>query len=168
MKILNNIKKNNEIKTKEINAILNPKKKYRLDFFKTKKMKRIGIYEDMKLIIAGEYNFYGIYQQKTGLWIWASSIPGVEMKHIKNIRKLKESDYLFEGSFAEKGSDDIKINFYYQLLTQDSLYITDVKMLSWINELILYLSNDTFYFNPTNSESNIQFITLNNIKEKYI
>jgi hypothetical protein len=41
-------------------------------------------------------------------------------------------------------------------------------MLSWINELILYLSNDTFYFNPTNSESNIQFITLNNIKEKYI
>ena len=37
-----------------------------------------------------------------------------------------------------------------------------------INELLLYLTNDIFYFNPINSESNIQFLTLVNIKQKYI
>jgi hypothetical protein len=161
MKILNNIKKINDMKAKKINNILDPKKKYRLDFFKTNKMKRIGIYDNTKLIISGEYNFYGIYQQKTGLWMWASIIPGININHIKTIKKIKNSDYLFEGS------SDVKINFYYQLLTQDSIYITDSKMLTWINELILYLSDDVYYFNPVNSDSNIQFITLNSIKEQY-
>jgi hypothetical protein len=41
-------------------------------------------------------------------------------------------------------------------------------MLLWINELILYLSDDLYIFNPKNSESNIQFITLKNIKELFI
>lgn len=165
MTILKRIKKVSEEKSKKISKIIKPdsdQKKYRIDFFKTGKTKNMGLYEGKKLLIAGEYNFYGIYQKKSGMWIWASSIPGVDMKHINNIMKMRECSYLFEGN------DDKMIMFYYQLLTQDSLYITDMKMLDNINSLILYLSDDYYYFNPINSEDNIQFLTLTNIKEKYL
>ena len=122
----------------------------------------MGVFDNKKIIIAGDYNFYGIYQPYTKLWIWASSIPGVDKKHIKNIQKIKSSNYLFEED------TDSKISFYYQLLTQDVILITNEQMLEWINELLLYLSNDLYYFNPVNSDENIQFITLVNIKEKYV
>ena len=166
MNILDKINKTADNKRKEIMKILKLKKKYNIGFYKNnkprEKEKMLEIYADNQPILRGEYNFYGIYQQTTKLWIWASSIPGVELRHIKNINKLKESNHLFESD------ENVKINFYYQLLTQDVLYITDDAMLEWINELILYLSNDIFYFNPINSEQNIQFITLMKIKEKFI
>ena len=120
------------------------------------------LYLNDKLIIAGEYNFYGIYQQNTNLWIWATSIPGVNKKHLKNIKKIKKMDYLFENS------KNIKDNFFYQLLTQDVIFIKNENLLEWINELLLYLSNNIFYFNPVNSDNNIQILSLINIKEKYI
>ena len=162
MIILKNIKKINDIKTNKINKLTSPKKKYRIDFLKGGKNNRImALYEENKMIISGEYNFYGIFQPNTKLWIWASSIPGVHIKHIKNIRKIKESEHLFESD------NDTQMMFYYQLLTQDSILITDSKMLNWINDLILYLSDDFYYFNPTNSEGNIQFLTMISIKEKY-
>jgi len=161
MKLLDKIKQFNEKKNKEITKLLSPSKKYRIDFLKNNKNK-MGIYDNNKLEIVGDYNFYGIYQPYTNLWIWASSIPGVDKKHIKNIEKIKAFDYLFEDD------TNIKISFYYQLLTQDVILITNEKMISWINELLLYLSNDLFYFNPINSDQNIQFITISNIKEKYI
>ena len=59
------------------------------------------------------------------------------------------------------------MNFYYQLLTQDIIYISDNNLLTWINELLLYLSQDISYFNPVNSEGNIQFIGLSKIIEKF-
>lgn len=162
MKILEKIEKNTQEKNKEISKILDIKKSYNIDFLKNNKTKLMGLYENKKLVIAGEYNFYGIYQPYTKLWIWASSIPGIDSKHIKYIKKLKESDYLFEGSTEDK------MNFYYQLLTQDVIHITDEIMLEWINELLIYLSEDLYFFNPTNSEGNVQFLTLIKIKEKYI
>jgi hypothetical protein len=151
-----------EKKNKEISKILDHKKKYRIDFIKNGENKAISIFDKKKMVLNGEYNFYGIYQPQTKLWIWASSIPGVDIKHIKNIDKLKKMDHLFE-----LNTDDVKVNFYYQLLTQDVLYITNSKMLNWINELLIYLTNDVYYFNPINSDGNIQFITLVKIKEKY-
>ena len=162
MKIIEKVNQVVEQKNKEITKILDPKKKYRIDFFKNGKNKMLGIFDGKKMVVGGEYNFYGIYQPYTKLWIWASSIPGVELKHIKNIKKLKTSDHLFESD------SDPKINFYYQLLTQDVLYITDDHMLDWINNLILYLTGDLFYFNPVNSEENVQFLTITKIKEKYV
>jgi hypothetical protein len=161
MKLLDKIKQFNQKKNKEITKLLSSNKKYKIDFLKNGKNNRLGIYDDKKLIITGNYNFYGIYQPYTNLWIWASSIPGVDKKHIKNIKKIKASDYLFEED------TDPKISFFYQILTQDVILITNEKMISWINELLLYLSNDLFYFNPINSDQNIQFITLTNIKEKF-
>ena len=76
--------------------------------------------------------------------------------------KLKNMNHLFESS------DDKKMTFYYQILTQDVLQISNNDALDWINELLLYLSNDMFYFNPTNSDNNVQFITMSKIKEKYV
>lgn len=162
MNILKNIKQLNKKKTKEFNKIINSKKKYSINFFKINKTKVMGLSYNDKLILAGNYNFYGIFQPKTKLWIWGSSIPGVDITQINNIQKLRSLDYLFEGN------NDIKMNFYYQLLTQDSIYLNDDKMLMWINELILYLSDDIYYINPVNSESNIQFLTFSSIKEKYV
>ncbi len=162
MKLIDKIKQINDQKNKEITKILNSSKKYRIDFFKSGNKNQMGIFDGKKLVVAGDYNFYGIYQPYTKMWIWASSIPGVDKKHIKNIQKIKALNQQFEED------SNPKMSFYYQLLTQDVLLITNDKMLEWINELFLYISNDFYYFNPTNSEENIQFITLSNVKEKYI
>jgi hypothetical protein len=163
MKILDKIKNINNNKYNKIIKYLNPKKKYNLEFLKNNLNKQLSINNEIsKKIIVGDYNFYGIYQPYTKLWIWATSIPGIDINNNKNIKYIKSFSYLFESN------SDIKINFYYQLLTQDVLLISDEKMIKWINELILYLSDDLFIFNPINSDSNIQFISLINIKEKYI
>ena len=151
--------KYNKLQMNNINNILNIKKNYQIKF---NNLNKLCIYLDNKLILVGDYNFYGIYQNNTKLWIWASSIPGVQKNHIKNIKKIKKNDYLFENS------NTVKNNFYYQLLTQDILLINNNKMLSWINELFIYLSNSIFYFNPVNSDNNMQFLSLINITEKYI
>jgi hypothetical protein len=162
MKIIDKINKLNEQKNKDISKLLDFNKKYRIDFIKNSKNNSLAVFDNKKMIITGDYNFYGVYQPYTKLWIWASSIPGVDTKHIKQIQKLKASNHLFESD------SNPQISFYYQLLTQDVLLITNEKMLDWINQLILYLSDDMFYFNPVNSDENIQFITLKTIKEKYI
>jgi hypothetical protein len=162
MKINDKIKQFNQNKNSSITKLLDGKIKYRIDFFTDGKKKYMGIFNNKKLVIAGNYNFFGIFQPSTKLWIWASSIPGVNINHIKNINKLRTFSYLFESD------SNIKSNFYYQLLTQDVVQISNDEMLNWINDLILYLSNDIYYFNPFNSDGNMQFLTLSSIREKYI
>ena len=153
------ILKYNNKQNKFFNKILYEKKKYKIIFDKQNKL---CVQTDNKIILSGDYNFYGIYQENTKLWIWATSIPGVPTNHLKTIRKIRKNDHLFENSH------NVKDNFYYQLLTQDVLLINNKQMLSWINELLLYLTNNIFYFNPINEDNNIQFLSLINIKEKYI
>jgi hypothetical protein len=163
MKILNKIKNIYNKKHKAILKFLNPNKKFNIEFFKKGSIKQISINENTKRYLVGDYNFYGIYQQFTKLWIWATSIPGIDTRYSENIKFIKSFSHLFEAK------SDVKSNFYYQLLTQDVILLTDERnMISWINELLLYLSDDIYIFNPVNSESNIQFITLVNIKEKYL
>ena len=89
MKILNKIKTINDKKHKYIQKYLNPNKKYHLEFLKNGSKKLLSVNEDLKKIIVGDYNFYGIYQPYTKLWIWASSIPGIDSKYNKNIKYLK-------------------------------------------------------------------------------
>ena len=161
MSLLDKIIKKYEQKNKEIKKTLDPNKKYLIEFQKTSK-KQICIYENNKLVIVGDYTFYGIYQYQTKLWIWASSIPGVDKSNIKKINLIKKLNHLFESENNER------INFYYQLLTQDVIQITDELNLGWISELIIYLSDDIYCFNPINNDGNMQFITLTKINEKYI
>jgi hypothetical protein len=161
MKILEKIKQNSNQKQKEIFKILNSKIDYVLRFNKGKTL--LELYDDKdKKIIAGNYQFYGIYQPSTKLWIWASSIPNVKKDTIKFINKLRLSDHLFESDSNEKS------DFYYQLLSQDTILVKDEEKLPWINELLIYLSDDVYYFNPVNSQGNIQFIGLSKIIQKYI
>lgn len=161
MKILEKIKQNSNNKQKKIFKILNPKIDYVLRFNKDKTL--LELYDDKdKKMISGKYNFFGIYQSTTKLWIWASSIPDVNKDTIKFINKLRLADHLFESDSNEKS------DFYYQLLTQDTLLLKNEEKLSWINDLLIYLSDDLYYFNPSNSEGNIQFIGLSKITQKYI
>ena len=161
MKILEKIKQNSNQKQKEIFKILNSKIDYVLRFNKEKTL--LELYDDKdKKIIAGNYQFYGIYQPATKLWIWASSIPDVKKDTIKFINKLRLSDHLFESDSNEKS------DFYYQLLSQDTILVKDEEKLPWINDLLIYLSDDVYYFNPVNSQGNIQFIGLSKITQKYI
>lgn len=161
MKILEKIKQNSNQKQKEIFKILNSKIDYVLRFNKEETL--LELYDDKdKKILAGNYQFYGIYQPSTKLWIWASSIPNVKKDTIKFINKLRLADHLFESDSNEKS------DFYYQLLTQDTLLLKNEEKLSWINDLLIYLSDDLYYFNPSNSEGNIQFIGLSKITQKYI
>ena len=151
----------NKEKINYISQLINLKKKYKIKFIKYKNYKLLGLYDNNNKLLIGKYNFYGIYQKSNNLWIWASSIPGVEKYHIDNINKIRSFDYIFESS------DDPKINFYYQLLTQDILYINNIKYLDWINQLLIYLSNDLYCFTPINKDGNIEFISLYKIKEQF-
>jgi hypothetical protein len=161
MKILDKIKSNLKEKSKKIKEVLKPNDKYKIEWIKQGKEKLISINKDNKPLIKASYNFFGIYQPKTKLFIWASSIPGISQDQIKYIRWIKSHEHLFESD------NDIKVTFYYQLLTQDVVQITDERMIQWINELLLYLSQDLYIFNPLNSDDNIQFISISEIKEKF-
>ena len=57
--------------------------------------------------------------QPNNLWIWASSIPGINYPNITHIKKIKNLAHLFEGS------NNKRILFYHQFLTQDVILITD-------------------------------------------
>ena len=161
--IINKITKSIKQKKKIINKILNINNEYKIKILPNEKYNLLGIYDNNnKLLISGKYNFYGIYNTNNKIWIWGSSIPGIEQNIIKNISKIKSFSYLFENE-----NDNIS-NFYFQLLTQDIILIKSNKELELINKLFLYLSNDLYYFNPLDSNLNIEFYTLKKIKEKYI
>ena len=145
-------------KNKEIMKMLNIKKKYNINLNENNLM---DISDNKQLILTGNYTFYGIYQPYNKLWIWASSIPGINQNNIRYIDKLKNFNYLFEN---DNKCD--KCKFYYQLLTQNTILITEQKYIKWINDLLLYLSNNIYIFTPTNKDENIQFIGLTNIKTK--
>jgi hypothetical protein len=159
--IIDKINKVYQDKLTNLDKILNKKKKYLIKFNKIGNKDYISLSKDNKIILSGLYNFYGIYQPSTKLWIWASSIPNVNKNIIKNINKIKSFAHLFE-------NDNIEENFYNQLLTQDTIYITDLKLLEWINKILLYLSKDIAIFHPTNSDNNIQFISLISIHQQFV
>jgi hypothetical protein len=163
-KIISKIKKFIKKRKINMNKILNINNEYKIDLLNNNNYNLLGVYnnDNNKLLIAGPYNFYGIYYISNKIWVWGSSIPGIEKNVIKNIYKIKSFSYLFENDI-----DNIS-NFYYQLLTQDIIMIKNEKELELINELLLYLSNDLYYYNPLDSNLNIQFYTLKKIKEKYI
>lgn len=163
MDILTKIDNYKKDKIKEINKYLDFNNNYNISFDANKNnIINITNIKNKKLIITGEINFYGIYNPNDKLWIWASSIPGINKKQLKQVLKIRSFDHLFEFS------DDVRNIFYYQLLTQDTILIDNIKYLEWINNLLIYLSNDLYYFNPSGNLNNIQFITLKNIIEKYV
>lgn len=168
------IKKNKKNKLKLFNIILNNNKFNNFNFIyynntgsqsEKTRIKLLNIINDDKILINCTYNLYGIYQYNTKLWIWATSFQNSNINIINNIKKIKNYYYLFEYNNLKYNNKNL---FYYQFLTQDVILINDTKMLKWINELILYLSNDIYYINSLDSNNNLQFITINKIIEKFI
>jgi hypothetical protein len=126
---MNILKKINNYYNKQIidiNKKLNIKKKYTINFDKDKKQ-HLTIVSDNKKILVGKYIFLGIYEPENQLWIWASSIPGVNQKHIKLINDIKNKSYLFEND------DDPDIIFIYQLLSNDVIQLPNIKKIELIN-----------------------------------
>jgi len=160
MKIINKIKNNKNEKNKEINKILNIKKNYNINF---EKEVAIITDEDNNKILTSEYIFFGIYQPSTKLWIWSSSIPGVNKKQIEFVNNIKNKSFIFEND------NDKDILLYNQLLTNDVLNLNDSDdILEKINDVLLYLSNSLVILTPLNSLGNIQYIGLTKIKTKYV
>lgn len=161
MKIIDKIKNNKNDKNKEMNKILNIKKKYNINFEKD-----IAIItdENNNKILTSEYIFFGIYQQSTKLWIWSSSIPGVNKKQIEIVNNIKNKSFLFEND------NDKNILLYHQLLTNDvlNLDVNTNEILEKINDVLLYLSDSLIILTPLNSLGNIQYIGLTKIKTKYV
>lgn len=160
MKIIDKIKNNKNEKNKEINKILNIKKNYNINF---EKEVAIITDEDNNKILTSEYIFFGIYQPSTKLWIWSSSIPGVNKKQIEFVNNIKNKSFIFEND------NDKDILLYNQLLTNDVLNLNDSDdILEKINDVLLYLSNSLVILTPLNSLGNIQYIGLTKIKTKYV
>ena len=160
MKIIDKIKNNKNEKNKEINKILNIKKNYNINF---EKDVVIITDEDNNKILTSEYIFFGIYQPSTKLWIWSSSIPGVNKKQIEFVNNIKNKSFIFEND------NDKDILLYNQLLTNDVLNLNDSDdILEKINDVLLYLSNSLVILTPLNSLGNIQYIGLTKIKTKYV
>jgi hypothetical protein len=161
MDILKKIKEYNNKKTIEFNKKLNIKKKYNLNFDKTKK-DIITMSEDSKKILVGKFIFFGIYQPINQLWVWSSSIPGVNQKHIKLIREIRNKSYIFEN----EDNDDIM--FIYQFLTNDVIYVDNENQLTLISNVLNYLSDGFHMLTPINKASNQQFLCITKILEEYI
>lgn len=160
MNILKKINEYNNKKVIEINKKLNIKKKYNISF--DEKKKNMIILEGTKKILVGKYIFFGIYQPDNQLWIWASSIPGVNQKQIQLILDIKKKSYLFEND------DDSDVIFIYQLLTNDVIQLPDIRKFELINKTLIFLSDSIILFNPINQIGNTQFLGLENIIEEYI
>lgn len=160
MKLLEKIKKKSQIKFDEIKKKLNIKKNYTITFDKINKEPKLFFIENKKIKLVGDFNFYGIYNKDTLLWMWSNIIPNVSLNQIKYIEEIRSKSYIFE-----KNVDSSKINiFFYQFLINDSMIIPK-KYINLICELILYLTDDIFIFEPTNSINNVQFIGLSKILE---
>lgn len=160
MKIIDKIKNNKNEKNKEINKILNIKKNYNINF---EKDVAVITDEDNNKILTSEYIFFGIYQPSTKLWIWSSSIPGVNKKQIEFVNNIKNKSFIFEND------NDKDILLYNQLLTNDVLNLNEPDdILEKINNVLLYLSNSLVILTPLNSLGNIQYIGLTKIKTKYV
>lgn len=160
MKLLEKIRRNSKTKFDEIKDKLNIKKNYTIIFDKINNEPKLFIVEKKKIKLIGDFNFYGIYNKVTQLWTWSNIIPNVLLTQIKYIEELRSKAYIFE-----KNIEYSEINiFFYQFLINDSMVIPK-KYISLVSDLILYLTDDIYIFDPINSLNNVQFIGLSKILE---
>jgi len=160
MKLLEKIRRNSKTKFDEIKDKLSIKKNYTIIFDKINNEPKLFIVEKKEIKLIGDFNFYGIYNKDTLLWTWSNIIPNVLLTQIKYIEELRSKAYIFE-----KNIEYSEINiFFYQFLINDSMVIPK-KYISLVSDLILYLTDDIYIFDPTNSLNNVQFIGLSKILE---
>ena len=154
----NSVKKFNEIKKKiDIN------KNYTINFKNINKELKLVFLKNETPVLIGDFHFFGLYNPDTKIWKWANIIAGINNNIIEYIDKLRLKSYIFEKEL-EKKSNETNM-FFYQFLTKDSMYIPSEKYLGLIVDLLIYLSDDLYLFQPSNTSNNIQFIGLSKINE---
>lgn len=156
-KIVVNMKKYNTEINKNFKKILDLKKDYQLQF----KNNIIKIFFNEKKVLEGEYIFFGIFEASTNLWMWSSSIPGTNKKNNLSVNKIRDKKFLFEKN------NNKEMLFIYQFLNEDVIKITNLKYLKLISQVLNFLNNSLFMFNPNNNKNNMEFIGLTKIKENY-
>ena len=145
MEIIKKIDKFKKAKQKKINKIINFSK---VKEFNISNKNKINItYKNN--VFKFKFKFYGIL--KNDIFMWANIIPGVSKEIIKNVKNIKSSARLF------KEKNDDKSLFYYQLLSENMLYITDDNQKEWIVDLLLYLDNSMWSLTTLNLKGNLQF-----------
>ena len=155
--ILKKIDKYFKDKKKEMKNKINFNLNYDVDFYDKKDL--IKLYFNKKQILSSEFTFYGIID-RNNFWVWSSSIPNVS-KNLDKSKKLKEFAYLFEKK------NNRRMKFYYHLLTNDIMKISEKKHIDWINKLFMYL-NDSFYIINFYFNNNLQFISLDKLIRLYV
>jgi len=163
MNLLKKISENSKKKFKEIKKKININKDYTFDFTIVNKEQKILFLENKEKKLLGDFHFYGIYNNENKLWTWANAIPNTSIDTIRYIEKLRLKSFVFEKMMNNNQS----ILFFYQLLNNDSMIIPDEKYLGLIIDLLLYLTDDLYIFEPLNSIGNTQIIGLSKINELY-
>ena len=159
-KLLKEIKENSKTKFDKIKKKLNIKKNYTIIFDNINKEPKLFLIEINKIKLIGDFHFYGIYNKNTELWTWSNVIPNVLLNQIKYIEEIRSKAFIFE-----KNIDSSKTNmFFYQFLVNDSMVIPK-KYISLIYDLILYLTDDIYIFEPIHSINNVKIIGLSKILE---
>lgn len=160
MSLLKIIDKNYKKKQLDMKKLLKSKK-LNIKFFENNILQ---IFENNKKLIEAEYNFWGIIKDDNIL-VWANAIPLVYKKFKKNTLKMRKNKSLEKEYIKTNNSD---MYFYSSILENDMNLLEDSKYIEYIKKLILYLSKDMFIVTPINSKNNLQLITINKIRKKYI
>ena len=165
--IIDKIKSFSKNAKKNISKYLDLNVNYNISSIQYNNSSMIAITHNNKEILVGDYKYFGEFRIKQSMWVWGNAIVGVNKKVLEDVKKIRSFSHLFEGKSKNQKRNQKRMDFYYQLLTSDSLLLSSQIELEWINELVLYLSGDIFWFNPETSNG-IQVITLSKIIEKYI
>ena len=156
--IIKKINRLTDDKFANMSKVLDKKNNYNIKF--NKDSNELELFDGEKKILSAIFNFYGIIKPD-GRFMWAYMIPGIDRRIVSKIDKIKSFSHLFENS------NDKKMLLFHQILTQDSIML-DSKEVNDLNKLILYLSEDMYFFNTPNNSGNIQLIYISKITEKYI
>jgi hypothetical protein len=163
MNLLKKISENSKKKFKEIKKKININKDYTFDFTIVNKEQKMLFLDNKEKKLLGDFHFYGIYNNENKLWTWANAIPNTSIDTVRYIEQLRLKSFVFEKMINNNQS----ILFFYQLLNNDSMIIPDEKYLGLVIDLLLYLTDDLYIFEPLNSIGNTQIIGLSKINELY-
>ena len=161
MNLLKKITNNSRDKFNIIQKKINIKKQYNIDFeIINKEMKMIFKDKGIRKVI-GDYHFFGIFNNQTKIWTWANIIPNISIDKINYINQLKLKAYIFEKNI---NSSEITM-FFFQFLTNNSMFIPEEKYMGLIIDLLLYLSDDMYIFERPLDSVTIEIYGLVKINE---
>ena len=163
MNLLKKLSNNSEKKFNEIKKKIDINKDYTIQFKNINNELKLVFLKNDKIMLTGDFHFFGIYSPDTKIWKWANILSGISYSVVKYIDTLRLKSYIFEKKMNNSATD----MFFYQFLTKDTMYIPDEKYVGLMVDLLLYLSDDLYLFQPSNSSNNIQFIGLTKINELF-